>query len=382
MTLPTPADIDALLAFLPGFYQPGRRFTREPESVSGLGPVFDYDHDVTAFFRIAGTGCWVDQDYDPQQATSLLNDAPAIATADLPTLRTLITACTRGEKFCDGWWASLLREGKLQAVLQRLAILRETLVAEQDSDTVESLFARWRTASGRPMDWGLAWYLSREICHRYYRSHGIAPFVINHDGLGYYGIELTQLPCSSTGHSEHLVLGRMSMAGNVENWITGSPGDHGCDLFDVCNSGTVAEELVSRAIRHLRLPPIPAKPHNQCHHKRRGDSFVLLWEIATILALRADLGESDLYLVANGLKSGQPFVGLDGPPVTYRKPAHFCFSGNRDIYVSDEGALCDGSGHNLWLRYMAGESPALLASWLQEYAMESGHPNNKKELYR
>ena len=110
MTLPTPADIDTLLAFLPGFYQPDRRFTRKPESVSGLGAVFDYDHDVTAFFRIAGTGCWVDHDYDSQQATSILNDARAIATADLPTLRTLITVCTRGEKFCDGWWASLLQE--------------------------------------------------------------------------------------------------------------------------------------------------------------------------------------------------------------------------------------------------------------------------------
>jgi hypothetical protein len=190
---------------------------------------------------------------------------------------------------------------------------------------------------------------------------------MNHGGLGYYGIELAQLPCRPAGLKDHQTLGRLSIAGNVENWITGTPGDHGCDLAGQCTAGVPPSALVTQAIRHLGLPALPAAAHNQCHHKRRGDSFVLLWEIATILALRNDLCRTEAFLRANGLEEGKPFLGLDGPPTTYSKPGHFWFGGDRaDVYVTDEGALCDGSGENLWVRFMAGESPADLATWMEE----------------
>lgn len=233
--------------------------------------------------------------------------------------------------------------------------------------TVENLFVAWRAETRPRFGSGLAWYLSNEICRRYYRSHGIAPFVMHHGGLGYYGIELAQLPCRPTGLKDYQPLGRLTIAGNVENWGAGTPGDHGCGLAGQCAAGVTASAMVTLAIRHLGLPAMPAAAHKPCHHKRRGDSFVLLWEIATILALRNDLRRTDAYLRANGLEEGKPFLGLDGPPMTYRKPGHFWFGGNgEDVYVTDEGALCDGSGENLWLRYMAGESPADLATWIEE----------------
>lgn len=371
--LPTLTDIDALLAFLPGFRERERRFVRtEPSAANSWG--YGYEPDVYAFFRVAGAECWTDHDYDPQYATTLLKDSRAIADADLLTLRMLMTACVRGEQFCDGWWASILQDGTLLAVLDRLEAIRGPAYLVRELETVESLFAQWRACANPRMHWALAWYLSNEICRRYYRSHGIAPFVINHGGLGYYGMEITQLPCQPTGRKEHKVLGRITMAGDVENWITGSPGDHGCDLKGPCTGGASSGDLVTEAIHHLGLPALPAKPHNQCHHKRRGDSFVLLWEIATHLALRADLGRSEAHLLANGLKDGKPFMGLDGPPMTYRKPGHFWFGGGRGVYVTDEGVLCDGSGENLWERYMAGEGPAALAEWLRDRIESSDAP--------
>lgn len=368
MTLPTLTDIDALLAFMPGFRERERRFVRtEPSAANSWS--YRYDPDVYAFFGVASAECWMDHDYDPERATMLLKDPRAIAGADLLTLRTLMTACVRGEKFCDGWWASILQDGTLLAVLERLEAIRGSTFLVREPETVESLFAQWRSCAGRSKDWGLAWYLSYEICRRYYRSHGIAPFVINFGGpVSYYGIELTQLPCEPTGLKDHKTLGRLTMAGNVENWFSGSPGDHGCDLVESCSGGAPAHDLVAQAIRHLGLAALPPKPHNHCRHKRRGDSFVLLWELATLLALRADMDRSAVCLLANGLEDDKPHPELDALPMTYRQPGHFWFGEpwGRGVYVTDEGVLCDGSGENLWERYMAGESPAALAEWLRE----------------
>jgi len=369
MTLPAYTDIDALLAFLPGFREPGRRFLREePSAANGWAHL--YEADVVAFFRVASAECWMDRDCVPDQATTLLADRSLVTKADLLTLRMLVTACVRGERLSDGWWASILQDGTLQAVLERLAAIRGDRHFVHEPETVESLFAWWRACANRRVNWGLAWYLSYEICRRYYRSHGIAPFVINHDGLGYYGISLVQLPCDSAGVKNQQGLGRLTMAGNVENWIVGGHGDHGCELVEPCAEGESATKLLAHAIRHLGLLAVPTKPHNHCHHKRRGDLFVLLWEIATVLALRVDLGRTNTCLLANGLEHDKPLAGLDDSPMTYQKPAYFRFGGARGIYVTDEGALCDGSGENLWKRHMAGQSPAELATWLQERAGE------------
>lgn len=101
-------------------------------------------------------------------------------------------------------------------------------------------------------------------------------------GLAWY------LACSvnQSGSAKEMRLGRFTMAGNVENWRTGSPGDHGCVLEERARSGEALSSLVKAAIRHLDLPVRPSAAHTHCHHKRRGESFVLLWEVAALVALR------------------------------------------------------------------------------------------------
>lgn len=115
----TPDKINGLLAFLPNFEQPKRRYIREWKSYY---PV--YEEDVVAFFRLAGESCWMDTGYKPAEAQKLVQDDQFIAQATLPEIKTMLTYCVRGERFSDGFWASLLENGRVQAILKRLQQLQ------------------------------------------------------------------------------------------------------------------------------------------------------------------------------------------------------------------------------------------------------------------
>lgn len=219
------------------------------------------------------------------------------------------------------------------------------------------LFEAWRLTRSPDNHWGLAWFLASQFCKRFYASHGIVPFVIEKEGLGYYGIGLDYLPCSVNG-KDRKALGRITMQGNVENWRTGGPGDQGCDLVGPCEEGVPTEELVRRAIRHMAIPPLPEKSHLACRHKRWGDSYVLVFEIATIMALRKRKG-----LRIWNFHSKEEILRLDPTKVVITEhPGVFTFEFNdKKVAVSGDGRLLDGTGRSLWKEYMMGESPASLA---------------------
>jgi hypothetical protein len=130
---PTPADIDELLAFLPRLEAPGRAFTTRWAGGEALDarttttPYPVYADDVLAFFRAAGRPCWSDYAYDPESARKMLADDHVVARATLGEIRTMLTLCVRGERFCDGFWEALLTEGRVAALLRRLAELRSEL---------------------------------------------------------------------------------------------------------------------------------------------------------------------------------------------------------------------------------------------------------------
>lgn len=119
----TRADIDALLAFLPGFEEPERPFMLS--SPKSYYP--QYPDDVVAFFRLAARPPWTDTGYNPKQAGSMLKDDERVASATLDEVRAMLTFCVRGERFADGHRGSMLKHGRVQALLHRLAELRETV---------------------------------------------------------------------------------------------------------------------------------------------------------------------------------------------------------------------------------------------------------------
>ncbi len=122
--------IDELLGFLPLFEEPDRSFVTKwaggaPTSDGATTMPFPvYAEDVAEFFRLAGGPFWCDYAYRPAEAGRLLQDDAFIARATLDEVKTLLTYCVRGERFCDGHWEAVLQAGRISAILRRLAELR------------------------------------------------------------------------------------------------------------------------------------------------------------------------------------------------------------------------------------------------------------------
>src|SRR4051794_19406731 len=102
-------DIDALLEFLPRFEQPGRAFAEWGEVLKNDDgsislPFPEYDEDVREFFRLVAQHGWLDYEYKPEEAARMLSDGELVERADVAQIKTMLTYCLRGERFCDGHW--------------------------------------------------------------------------------------------------------------------------------------------------------------------------------------------------------------------------------------------------------------------------------------
>jgi len=233
-------------------------------------------------------------------------------------------------------------------------------------------FEAWRQRSGGD-GWGLAWYLAAEFCERFYCSHGIVPHVIMREGLGYYGIQLDRLPCAVHGapcHRNPTTIGRFTMAGNVENWITGSAGDHGLKTGDRAAKGEPVAPMLAEAVRHLGLSPYPEKSHIHCRHHRWGGSYVLLFRLAAFVALNHEHSArvwNHPYLLERECRP------LDPAADQREHPGYFsiCSDKGRKVLLRGDGQVLQPAGaDSLWERYMRGESAGDLYRWtLTELAL-------------
>ncbi len=128
--------IDQLVRFISEFSRPGRRFakpwqgsTRRGDEPAPLLPYPEYEPDVVEFFRLAAQVWWQADESSPAIAGAMLADPDALSRATLEQVRTMLTCCVRGERFCDGCWEGLLESGQIVALLQRLAVLRTEIPA-------------------------------------------------------------------------------------------------------------------------------------------------------------------------------------------------------------------------------------------------------------
>lgn len=235
------------------------------------------------------------------------------------------------------------------------------------SGDVLTAYDIWRSTQRGGHGWGLAWYLACEICCRFYSSHGIVPHVIAHEGLGYYGIQLDPVPCQINGKNAK-TLGRLTMSGDVENWITGGPGDHGLELVARANRGEPVQPMVQEAIEHLRLPAYPLKSHLNCRHKRWGESYVLIFQIASLMALRHD---NRIEIWNDPYHTSRVVRGLDTKIDQKEHLGHFIFSDpkadQKVILAGDGRLLLPQNEESLWERYMRGESITRLTESLEVF---------------
>jgi hypothetical protein len=227
---------------------------------------------------------------------------------------------------------------------------------------IEQQFASWRAVNRAGSSWGLAWYLANQFARRYYASHGIAPYVNEHEGLGYYGIMLEQIPCPISGKVSRS-LGRMTICGDVENWQGGR--QDRWRSSDLCDEGLPTAELVLGAIRRMSLPTRPSSSHVQCRHKRWGSSWLLCFDVATYLALRYEVGELQIwnhpYHVDRLLQERDELSSMPQHPGAFLFRHH-----DRSLLIAGDGRFLDGSCRNLWDLYMDGACISTLAGLVGE----------------
>lgn len=226
------------------------------------------------------------------------------------------------------------------------------------------IFEHWRKAKGAKSSWRLAWFLANEFCKRFYSSHGIAPQVIEHEGLGYYGIQLAPVPCKvNTNNSEPL--GRLTTCGDVENWRSGGPGDHGLQTIEMCDKGESTSQIVEKAIHYMNIPPIPQESHVLCWHKRWGASFELCFQIATVLALRH---EPETIQIWNHPFHVNPRILQTDPEAKINEHlgAFLFVQGGKELLVAADGRVLDSTNANIWLSYMQGQTVISLATFIEK----------------
>jgi hypothetical protein len=126
---PTIVEINELIAFLPKLYADGLKPVDQwhggkPDAAGIIQmPYPEYNQVVEEFFRTAGQDFWCDFGYDPTQAGQMIRDAGFVKNSSLDQIKTMLTFCVRGERFCDGHWGEMVESGNIRNILERLAEL-------------------------------------------------------------------------------------------------------------------------------------------------------------------------------------------------------------------------------------------------------------------
>lgn len=130
--LPGPADIDAVLAFLPIFETPGFKFAEErggekQADGSFTMPYYELSDDASRFVKtlydhgfILKGFKWSDWQHEAER---LVNEPAAIESADLETICKLFTTHVRKDRFCEGHLTGTYDCGCINRILGRLRLI-------------------------------------------------------------------------------------------------------------------------------------------------------------------------------------------------------------------------------------------------------------------
>ena len=124
---PSMRDFQVLVEFLPKLYggrapPPVVRWITETEDGALTLPWPEYNETVRSFIDlIENQGCWMVGSYNPEEVEKLLVDEEAVKDAMLPEIRRMFTLVVRGERFCSGWPSSMIEDGHVRRLLERLA---------------------------------------------------------------------------------------------------------------------------------------------------------------------------------------------------------------------------------------------------------------------
>ena len=132
MTRKDIAEIKFLISYLPLLYKEGfhpiKQWCGDPDNddQNCIIIVPEYDRLVYDFIEVAGSEFWAIKRYDPKVIIHMLNNEDYIKSADLQNIKNMLAFCVRGERFTPGHWASMITEGYIKQILERLGqIVRE-----------------------------------------------------------------------------------------------------------------------------------------------------------------------------------------------------------------------------------------------------------------
>lgn len=122
---PTPQDIEELLAFLPVFRSPDFRPVAQVHDGRGADGARqftwpEYKSEIVRFIQVTSKDCWQDRHYSPEAMAVMIADSQQVASATLDEVRSMLTYCVRGERFCDGYIGHMIESGRLAQILERL----------------------------------------------------------------------------------------------------------------------------------------------------------------------------------------------------------------------------------------------------------------------
>lgn len=128
--LPNKEEIKELIQFLPRLYATGftpiRKWGGSVEKDGVLTmPWPEYEEDVDNFISVASQEFWCDYQYVPEVASKMLESEQNIANSSLREIKTMLTFCVRGERFCDGHVGAMIEKGRIQSILKRLIVIME-----------------------------------------------------------------------------------------------------------------------------------------------------------------------------------------------------------------------------------------------------------------
>lgn len=126
---PTADDIQELVDFLPTLSAKGLKPVKtwgggqETSANVFVLPWPEYEQIVEAFFEVAAKDCWADRQYLSREILDRLDEPGVIENADLAEIKTILTFCVRGERFCMGYWGAMIEQDYIRRVPQRLSVL-------------------------------------------------------------------------------------------------------------------------------------------------------------------------------------------------------------------------------------------------------------------
>lgn len=126
--------IDRVCQFLPTFERKDYQFAHveggKYEDGTFTLPYYTYSHEVLEFESLLYKENFIysfDWTKWQKQAEKLCIDPKALQSADLLTIRKLLTTHIRKERFCEGHLLSVLESGHISDVLRRLKELRQEM---------------------------------------------------------------------------------------------------------------------------------------------------------------------------------------------------------------------------------------------------------------